>query len=514
MARWSSERAAVAAAAAAVVVYASSSATVGPLATSPAPADRPETAPLRLDEGCGTKRNEAAARPRALEPVPDGTPVSFEQDPPILLPTYSGEIRLRRFEVVGDIAQLAFQLRDPESSAWVPETWTRTATRTVAGRLISVFEPAWANDALARHLRRTIRGFDYPSIYWGRVEVPGSDPPAYLGVGLRLGSTGIATSPVVRISDVVQYSSHVVNLVLPEFGDTRISRGAKDYDQPRVARAFYSHFTDDYDGLAIVPAATHLADHAAFHGNVNNEVEGIGLPLFDASAAYGSDGRLQGIEVYLQAALPENGTSSREIGHQWGHYFDWERLGIRRVGGDSAHAHAPLWFPGETLIGGVLAATKRVGQRDEVSFNIETTPPPVRQHPLDLYAMGLATPEQIAPLVVFEDQGQFEGSSPSVGTPVIGPRRPVSVNDIMGLHGSRQGPVASVWRRATIVVSRDGLISQAEMDYWNYFAARLEDADRTGALSFDGYPSFDASTGWRMGPAARSFPPGSRRRRT
>ena len=36
------------------------------------------------------------------------------------------------------------------------------------------------------------------------------------------------------------------------------------------------------------------------------------------------------------------------------------------------------------------------------------------------------------------------------------------------------------------------------MDYWNFFAQRLEDPNRTGVTSYDQYPSFDALTGDRV----------------
>jgi hypothetical protein len=60
----------------------------------------------------------------------------------------------------------------------------------------------------------------------------------------------------------------------------------------------------------------------------------------------------------------------------------------------------------------------------------------------------------------------------------------------MAAHGPRSGPVLSSLSRATIIVSRDALLSPEEMAYWNFFAARLEDPTGSG-LSYDGQPSFD-----------------------
>jgi hypothetical protein len=51
-----------------------------------------------------------------------------------------------------------------------------------------------------------------------------------------------------------------------------------------------------------------------------------------------------------------------------------------------------------------------------------------------------------------------------------------------------------VIRRATVLVSRDGFASEAEMNYWNFYAQRLADPNRTGVPSYEGYVSFDRAT--------------------
>jgi hypothetical protein len=71
----------------------------------------------------------------------------------------------------------------------------------------------------------------------------------------------------------------------------------------------------------------------------------------------------------------------------------------------------------------------------------------------------------------------------------------VSIGAILGEHGSRSGPSPAVIRRATVLVSRDALASEAEMNYWNFFAQRLADPNRTGVPSYAGYVSFDRATG-------------------
>jgi hypothetical protein len=316
-------------------------------------------------------------------------------------------------------------------------------------------------------------------------------------VYLRLGSTGVPPTRVTRLDDAVQYSSHVVNLVLPDFADSRLLWGSKDFEERRVARKFYEHFADTYDALAIVPQASHLANFGAFHANVKNDVDGIGLDPFDDSSTYGSGGRLHAIEVYAYDGLTDHSTSNHEISHQWGHYFDWERLGVVRSGTQPL-SHAPLVYPGETLLESVLNGERRIRHRGDAEYDIERTPPPIRQHPIELYAMGLLSVQDLPPFVLFDQQDQLQeyGLFAPPGTRLSGPVRQVTANDLLGLHGPRRGPVPQVWRRATILVSRDRLASPEEMSYWNFVAHRLEDPGRSGVMSYDGHQSFDAATGW------------------
>jgi hypothetical protein len=156
---------------------------------------------------------------------------------------------------------------------------------------------------------------------------------------------------------------------------------------------------------------------------------------------------------------------------------------------------------GESLVSAVLYPTRRAIVRPDGSAVIERVTAPARQHPLDLYAIGLLAPADVPEWVVFEDQRQFNSSGisvPTVGTAIAGGTRRVSINDVMAAHGPRRGPVLSTLSRATIVVSRDQLLSSEEMAYWNFFTARLEDPTGSGVVNYEGQPSFDVTTGRRI----------------
>ncbi|MBP7775598.1 MAG: hypothetical protein KA371_00540 [Acidobacteria bacterium] len=435
-----------------------------------------------------------------------GGALSYRQDPPWLLARDDHGMRLRRFVVAGDVERVRFDRWDTATNGYIEETWTRERSETVAGHVVSVFEPSWPADVIQQRLATARVGLDNASLWLGYFRGPAEAPSVYHSVYLRVGSSAIGPTDVVRIDDTVQYASHVVNLVVPDFGDRRL---VDDFDLRAVARRFYAHFDDTYDVLAVVPQDGQVDGIDGYHLRVRNDVEGVGLTTFNRAAEFGSAGRLLGVEVFHQTGFVQNDISNHELAHTWGHAFDWTRIaGIARAGHAPA-AHGPLMTGGESLVGAVLGPSRRPALHADGTAVIERTPAPARHHPLDLYAMGLLDAPALPEFVVFEDQGQFStesSSTPDPGTSIGGGRRTVSINDVMAAHGARRGPVVSELKRATIVVSRDGLLPADELALWNFFAARHEDAAGTGVVDYEGQGSFDASTGRRIDLSASIKP--------
>jgi hypothetical protein len=427
-----------------------------------------------------------------------GEPLSFKQEPSLVLPRDDHGLRLRDFMVAGDVPQVRFDRWNPDNGQLEPETWQRERTETVAGRLVSVFQPAWSPDQVQRQLARARVGLDRPFFYAGSFRGVAETPAISHALFVRVGLSVARPVEIARIDDTVQYSSHVVNLMVPGFGDQRLATAV---EEETVARKFYEHFEDSYEVLAIVPEPAHLDRYGAYHRTVQNQVEGIGRSRVSRHSAYGSAGTLLGVELNYNVRLLDIDVSNHELTHTWSHAFDWTRIaGITRAGHDPL-SHAPLMTGGESLVSAVLEATRRPVIRPDGSAVIERVNAPARQHPLDLYAMGLLGPADVPEWVVFEDQGQFDAtttSTPAVGTAVAGGTRRVSINDIMAAHGPRNGPVLSSLSRATIVVTRDRLLSPEEMAYWNFFSARLEDPTGSGIMDYNGQPSFEVTTGRRI----------------
>ncbi|HEV8398068.1 MAG TPA: hypothetical protein VGQ37_27520 [Vicinamibacterales bacterium] len=431
-------------------------------------------------------------RPRAV--VPEGTPATFLQEPPILAADYDGPVTLRDFLIPGDVATVRFMANTPDRDM---EEWARIETRLVAGRLVSVFRPTWSRQRVDEILSAQGWGWDIGEVRWGWILNGPVEAPTFWGIDLRIAPKTLPRVQVSRLADDLQYSSYVVNIVMPGFANAYVQDDA-GFDFAAVARRFYQDFEDSYDTLSMVPQAGLGASYQAFHRNVRNDVSGIGLQLFDDSARYGSAShRLHSVELLADGALTKNATSVHELAHQWGGYIDWSRLtGITRAGA-SPTSHDPLWTQGETLLGGPLSASRKVVPA-EGGWQIGLATAPARFHPFTMYAMGLLSKEQVPAVDLFQEQGQFGATftaTPAVGAAVTGATRSATVFNVIGMIGERSGPVAREWHRAVIVVSEQ-LLTAREMDYWTFYASRLEDPLQTGVVGYDGAGSFDAATGW------------------
>ena len=458
------------------------------------PGNVPIPAPI-----CGTTSNDSVngrLHPLALpNGLADGEPFTYDQDPALIFPDYSGSITLHNFSVVGDVPSVQFTRTTVAAPNGITETWNRTTTRSVSGQLVSVFEPSWTSADLDAAFTARRVGYDRPFLYWGAFTVPGSSTPRY--VYLRVGFRGIPSSPVVKINDQVQYASDVVNIVLPSFDDARVAGGMDGFDVSNATRMFYQYFSDAYDVIGLQSQSMAIGDFSAFHRNVRNAVSGINIATFDDSRSYGSNSVLQGVEVFAGAYGTTYDVTDHEMSHQWNSDFDWTKIANVSRAGHQPAGHSPLWTGGETLVGAVLLGDRRV-TGTAGAYAIEQTTAPAHFHPLERYAMGLLQPADVPDFAVFTNQGQFDpdnATSPSIGTSVTGDTVPVSITDVVRVHGARQGPpISPAWRRATVIVSRTALASQQEMDYWNFFAQRLSDRNHASRTAYDNFVSFWRAT--------------------
>ena len=182
-----------------------------------------------------------------------------------------------------------------------PEKWTRTATHSHGGHLSSIFqatfdEPSvvndivdWAPDGVLRE-KQYVHHFS--TIPLGHLALSPEYTPQWheeAHVEIRRVPLNLPPSPVRRINSEAQYSSHVVNLVVPTYADDAV---IGIYDLEEITRSFYLYFGDDYDALGIMPYAMGANSSSTYHITVQNQ---IGCGSFASAVQRGPGGAASGM---------------------------------------------------------------------------------------------------------------------------------------------------------------------------------------------------------------------------
>ncbi|NOX63445.1 MAG: hypothetical protein GXP42_16085 [Chloroflexi bacterium] len=306
--------------------------------------------------------------------------------------------------------------------------------------------------------------------------------------------------PVALLASDVQASPHLVNIRLPAYFPDLNGAEASGRPSPstKLANRFYEFFGDDYDFLLILQEPSKPANR--HYIGVRNDIAGIGTTLYDSSADYGSQGRLQGL-IYFPLStyydLAES-TFSHELGHRWMVFLKNipELLGI-----------GPHW-PVSSLASGIMGFnTKNSAQGLNFPYevvaigdgNYRLEPAEIHRFTdVELYLMGLIPASEVGEHVVFVDQEQ----TLCAGCILQGPVSIFEVDDIIEAYGPREPayPYAQTeFNVAAIFVTRDRLLSPREMAFFDYFTARGEAtepmATHIGAAWGVEYPFYLATGG-------------------
>lgn len=444
---------------------------------------QPAVSPQAVDAWVGDWSPDMAPAAAA-----DGTPLFSRQSPPILRPDYTGTVQVE-VTYAGSFTHLrVFESRNGGTSH-VFQEFPVVATPTLEGRTVSVFRPSWTMGVFVRTFGVAI---DVDSGIGATLLIapssvplgPNGAPTIGDNVFIRAMSTTVGDVPVVQVDPSVQYSSHVVNIVVPGMAQTE---GEFPGGVTAATSHFYSYFGDDYDQLAIVyreePFSRFLSGGG--HSINRSRIGGIGLTVNEGSVP----GRLEGTSFYLHTL--NNGIVTHELLHQWGHYFYWP--GIAGIDPLLSATHDPLWGHLESPLAAFLAPNIRLRPLGGLEWETERAPEPTRLPPLLAYAMGRLAPAAVPPMDVFQDQNRVW--TVWTGVRMSGATRRVTIDDVIAYHGPRTGPAVTDVRQATLLLSRDALATPAEMAYWTLQAQRLEDPDQTGMISEAGLGSFRAVTG-------------------
>lgn len=225
-----------------------------------------------------------------------------------------------------------------------------------------------------------------------------------------------------------------------------------ELDLVALARKFYRTHPDIYDQLVIWTDAKLARGSFAFEITVANEIQGIGIDIYDTSRDFGSGGRLRSVVMMdllskypddpAEKFLGENNTLSvigQEVGHRWLSFLRFRdhtgRTSDALLGRDLAHW--TFFFDSDASV----MEGNDIEDRSGGSFL--TTAAVERYSMLDQYAMGLVGEADVPPFFYVDSPTNVmppatRESDPQIGVTFAGTRRTVLIQDVVAVLGPRQ----------------------------------------------------------------------------
>lgn len=301
--------------------------------------------------------------------------------------------------------------------------------------------------------------------------------------------------PLIRqLAPGVQATERLVNIVYPAY-----FQGSQLTEN--MTQEFYRSFRDDYDFLNLIYLPARALNR--FHANVKNEVQGIGLSQFNASAAHGSGGRLLGVSHFPIPSSFDGAEQGylHELGHQWVDFLNLPPFAQGRP-------HWPFSSMGTGIMGISIPGPVPQGgnfscdiqeQNGQILLKPRVGPPGYND--LDLYLMGLIRADEVRTQFVFDDQlaAQHLGC---VGQVYSGSMTRVSAQTIVQQLGARVPGVAQAqvqFRIGSVLITRDGPASAETMWLYSAMAERAELRQvvpmRAGLIRTQGQPFALATRG-------------------
>lgn len=234
-------------------------------------------------------------------------------------------------------------------------------------------------------------------------------------------------------------------------------RSTSELNLAAVSRRFLATHADQYDGLSVFTDRGLLTDGFAYEISIANQIEGIGMPIYNYGAAFGTAGRLQSLcnmddlskypDDPSQRFLGENSSvavMAHEFGHRWLAFTQIrDALGNQStelLGRANAHWSFFLDTDGSVMEGNDIedlgeGAFRTVGATERYSL-------------LDQYAMGLVDQTQVPPFFYVQEPvnvvpARTAGSSPRIGVSFNGVRKEITIEDIIAVAGPRQPSAAA-----------------------------------------------------------------------
>ncbi|QQR75320.1 MAG: DUF11 domain-containing protein [Holophagales bacterium] len=221
-----------------------------------------------------------------------------------------------------------------------------------------------------------------------------------------------------------------------------------------VGSAFFADHADAYDFLIVAagfPVALGPGDRA-HHLGVRNDIEGIGLPIFDQSDLFGSAGRLQSYvdlgelaSYRLDSPTTELDQAlliaTHELLHRWA-----ARVSFRTAGGSpsgdlvTGEGH---WSYLLASNGSVLYGNNWRDNGDGTFTSIDALK---IASPLDLYLAGFLSSDEVPPFFLIRNPTIDPKRPARIGETVSGTRLDLSIEDVIAAEGPRVPAAAAAPR--------------------------------------------------------------------
>jgi len=243
-------------------------------------------------------------------------------------------------------------------------------------------------------------------------------------------------------------------------------------DLVAAARKFYRSHGDDYQQILFFTSQSLISRGTfAYENNIRNTDAGTGVDIEDASAQYGSAGRLESAVMMDAVSKYSTNPSQRingedtslslighEVGHRWlasATFRDGSRTSTELLGRDLAHWSFFMDSDGSYDEGNEIA--------DLGGGQFRTAGASLGYGPLDEYLMGLRRPEDVRPVFIVRNPTGTSptdpGRDPQTGVTFRGTRKDVPMADIIASLGARRPAASSSlppWRQAFVYVSVGG----------------------------------------------------------
>lgn len=273
--------------------------------------------------------------------------------------------------------------------------------------------------------------------------------------------------------------------VIEDDGTILLPSGANVVIDPAsIARRFLELHDDEYDYINVWSASNitnlTLGGGFAYELNVRNEVNGLGLSIFDFSSDFGSGGTLKSflnmnrLSVYPddpnQTFLGTNTTMDvlgQEAGHRFCAFTFFDNGGSTSpllLGRDNAH-----WSFFHNSLGSDIEGNRWIDHLNGTYTSIDATS---GYSFLDEYLYGLRDSSEVDTLWYIDTPTNFSPpgtylprTAPRIGVTCSGTKRFVDISQITSLNGLRAPGVATsqkVFRMAWVLLIRNGDVPTAQ----------------------------------------------------